>query len=318
MALLAVRNLRVAAGGLEAVSGVDMELEPRSRHGLVGESGSGKSLTALAIMGLLPEGFAATGSAVMGGDDLLELTERQLSRVRGERMAMVFQEPMSALNPVMRIGDQVAEVILLHREVSRASARASALALLQQLHVPDAADKMRAYPHQLSGGQRQRVMLAMALVLEPDLLIADEPTTALDVSVQAQILALVREVLERSGAALLLITHDLPVVSIMCERVMVMYGGRVVERGATEAVFTRARHPYTRGLLDAIPSITGARGQLTAIPGSVPPLGGLPDGCVFRNRCARATAQCEAMPPLTPANGTGTEHEFACWHPIDG
>lgn len=318
MTALHVRGLRVASNGLSAVDGVDLDLDQGSRTGLVGESGSGKSLTALAIMRLLPEGFRAEGSvAFSGGADLLSLSEKEMARLRGEQMTMVFQEPMTALNPVIRVGTQVAETIRLHRRVTRAAAQARARLLLEQVGLPDPDDKLRAYPHQLSGGQRQRVMLAMAIALEPKLIIADEPTTALDVSVQAQILELIDELLERTGATLLLITHDLPVVRTVCTRVLVMYGGRIVERGPTEVVLQHPRHPYTRGLLDAVPSLTHRRGRLSTIPGTVPPLGGFPTGCVFRSRCARATDECLSVPALTgdsPGNG---DHAYACWHPLD-
>jgi len=312
-AVLEARGLRVVVNGVTAVDGVDLELREGSRTGLIGESGSGKSLTALAMMGLLPEGVDATGSVAYREQELLGMRERDLCRLRGDRLAMVFQEPMTALNPVMRIGDQVAEAIRLHRPVDGHAARAEAERLLTEVHLPDPAGRMRAYPHQLSGGQRQRVMIAMALACGPDVIIADEPTTALDVSVQAQILALLRELVEARRMTLLLITHDLPVVAATCENVMVMYGGRIVESGRTADVFGRPRHPYTRGLVDAIPDAATPPGALRAIPGTVPGLGRFPSGCVFRDRCWKATDKCHEEPSLTKE-----PQAFACWHPIAG
>jgi peptide/nickel transport system ATP-binding protein len=312
-ATLEVRDLRVTVAGVPAVHGVGFTLPRGGRTGLIGESGSGKTLTALAIMGLLPEGLRATGVAMYGGEDLLTLPDGRLCELRGDRLAMVFQEPMTALNPVMRIGDQVAEPLLVHRGLSRAEAAREAERLLERVGVPDAAEKLRAYPHQLSGGQRQRAMIAMAMACSPDLLIADEPTTALDVTVQAQVLALISRLVDEEGAALLLITHDLPVVGQLCDRVLVMYGGRIVEAGGTDQVFDEPRHPYTLGLLDAIPPLDEELPDrhLRAIPGSVPELGAFPSGCPFRNRCLRADAQCESMPPLE-----GDGHSVACWHPV--
>ena len=308
-AALEVRDLRVLVGRVPAVHGIDFTLPRGRRTGLIGESGSGKTLTALAVMGLLPEGLTATGTALYGGEDLLSLSEQRLCELRGDRLAMVFQEPMTALNPVMRIGDQVAEPLRVHRGLSRAEAGAEAVRLLERVQVPDPAEKLHAYPHQLSGGQRQRAMIAMAMANSPDLLIADEPTTALDVTVQAQVLALLSRLVDEERATLLLITHDLPVVAELCDRVLVMYGGRIVEEGATGDVFDRPRHPYTGGLLDAIPSLDEELPDrhLRAIPGSVPELGAFPSGCPFRNRCGRADDECAVMPPLDGV---------ACWHPL--
>ena len=309
--ILRVEDLTVRVGSIGAVHGVTFELARGQRVGLIGESGSGKTLTALAIMGLLPEGLSARGRVLFQGQDLLALSEQQLCRLRGDRLAMIFQEPMTALNPVRSVGDQVAEPLRLHRRLARREARAKAESLLARVHMPDPADRARAYPHQLSGGQRQRAMIAMAMACSPDLLIADEPTTALDVTVQAQILGLLGELVEEEGASLLLITHDLPVVSNVCERVLVMYGGHLVEEGTTETVFTRPRHPYTRALLDAIPAWEGNGRKLPTIPGSVPGLGQFPPGCPFRNRCPRADQVCEQMPPLE-----GDGQRVACWHPV--
>jgi peptide/nickel transport system ATP-binding protein len=241
------------------------------------------------------------------------MSERELCQVRGDRMAMVFQEPMTALNPVMKIGAQVAEPLRLHRNMGARAAHAAALQALERVHVPDAAEKMHAYPHQLSGGQRQRAMIAMATACSPDLLIADEPTTALDVTVQAQILNLLVDLVEENGSSLLLITHDLPVVANVCQRVLVLYGGYIVEEGSVDQVFAQPRHPYTQALMDAIPPLDEdlPNRKLKAIPGSVPGLGEFPPGCPYRNRCPRADSVCAVMPPLE-----GTDQRVACWHPL--
>jgi len=247
------------------------------------------------------------------GQNLLELPERELCQIRGDRLAMVFQEPMTALNPVMKIGDQVAEPLRVHRGLPRGKALQQAQAALEKVHLPNAAEKLRAYPHQLSGGQRQRAMIAMATACSPELLIADEPTTALDVTVQAQILQLLVELVEDEGSSLLLITHDLPVVANVCQRVLVLYGGYIVEEGAVQDVFDWPRHPYTRALLDAIPPLDQdiPSRKLKAIAGSVPGVGEFPPGCPFRNRCPRADEVCASMPPLS-----GDPQKVACWHPL--
>jgi peptide/nickel transport system ATP-binding protein len=308
--ILAVEDLRVRVGGVTAIADLSFELETGRRTGLIGESGSGKTLTALAIMGLLPDGISASGRVVYRDRDLLALPDRELCRLRGDRLAMIFQEPATALNPVMRVGDQVAEPLRLKRGLGRREARAAARALLERVRLPDPDARLDAYPHQLSGGQRQRVMIAMAMACSPEVLIADEPTTALDVTVQAQILDLLGGLVDEEGATLLLITHDLAVVDNLCDRVLVLYGGRLVERGTVDEVFGRPRHPYTRALLDAIPplDVELPSRKLAAIPGSVPGLGQFPPGCPFRSRCPRADARCVDMPPL--ADGV------ACWHPL--
>ncbi len=314
---LSVRGLHVGTGRLPLVSDVSFSLAPGERVGLIGESGSGKSLTALALMGLLPEGVHAKGSVRLAGAgfDLIGASERQLSQVRGEQLAMVFQEPMTALNPVMQVGDQVAEVMLLHgHQPDRRSARRAAVEMLAKVQLPDPDAAARAYPHQLSGGQRQRVVLAIALANDPAVLLCDEPTTALDVTVQAHMLDLILSGVTERDAALLFITHDLAVVATVCERVLVMYGGRIVEAGPVRDVFTRPRHPYTQGLLDASDmDASDEDGQLRTIPGTVPAAGRFPSGCVFRNRCPRATVECEQLPIWDGTDDTG----HACWHPIE-
>jgi peptide/nickel transport system ATP-binding protein len=259
IAVLAVRDLTVELDGLRLVERVGFELAAGERVGLIGESGSGKSLTALAIMGLLPDELQTTGSAALGGTELVGLPERELARLRGERIAMVFQEPMTALDPMMRVGSQVAEVVRLHRDVPRDEGLARAEELFALVGLPAPRERLRAYPHQLSGGQRQRVLIAMALACDPSVLIADEPTTALDVTVQAQILGLLRRLVVDRGTALLLITHDLPVIASVCERVLVMQDGRIIEEGPTRAVFDAPREPHTRAMLAGTRALAEAR-----------------------------------------------------------
>jgi len=308
--VLRVQGLTVTVRDKTLVHDVDLTVGPGERVGLIGESGSGKSLTALSLMGLLPEDVHAKGSVRLTGvdHDLIGASERRMSRVRGQQLAMVFQEPMTALNPTMRVGDQVAEAMLIHRtKPNRRAARAAALELLELVGL---AGTMRAYPHQLSGGQRQRVVVALALANDPALLICDEPTTALDVTVQAMVLDLIMRGVAARESALLFITHDLAVVATVCQRVLVMYGGRVVESGPVQEVFTRPRHRYTQGLLAASDLETAER-RLPTIPGNVPPAGQFPDGCVFRTRCRHATDLCATLPPWSgPA-----EHGYACHHP---
>jgi peptide/nickel transport system ATP-binding protein len=311
---LVVERLSVHVDGLPILSEVGFTLSPGERVGLIGESGSGKSVTALAVMGLLPDELVPAGSVTLDGRELLGLPDGTLARVRGDRIAMVFQEPMSALNPLHRVGRQVAEVLRIHRDLDKATADARAVDLLRKVELPEPELSARRYPHQLSGGQRQRVVLAMALACDPDVLICDEPTTALDVTVQARMLHLIDRLVAEEGAGLLFITHDLAVIGGLCTRVLVMYGGRLVEEGATDNVFRGPRHPYTRGLLDASAGTTDAsrrdaRGRLPVIPGIVPPVGAFPEGCVFRNRCPRATERCLETPLLTGG--------VACWHPLE-
>ena len=314
--VLRVDGLHVSVRDRHLVEDVTFAVGPGQRVGLIGESGSGKSLTALAITGLLPEGLRATGSIRLAGvgHDLVGASESAMARVRGKDLAMVFQEPMTALNPTMRVGRQVAEAMLVHRTQSnRKAAEAAAVAVLDQVGLPDPANAARAYPHQLSGGQRQRVVLAIALANDPALLICDEPTTALDVTVQALVLDLIVRGVTARDAAMLFITHDLAVVATACEQVLVMYGGRVVEAGPVTKVFTHPRHRYTQGLIGASDlTRVDECGRLDTIPGSVPAAGSFPSGCVFRNRCAHATEVCATTPPWVPTHGTGGH---ACHHP---
>lgn len=314
--VLDATNLSVHVGDLTLIHDISLSIERGERVGLIGESGSGKSLTALALMGLLPEGLSATGSVRLEGSDheLIGASERTLAPLRGQQMSMIFQEPMTALNPTMRVGDQVAETMLLHRTRSnRKAARAAAVELLGDVGLPSPAEAARSYPHQLSGGQRQRVVAAIALANDPALLICDEPTTALDVTVQALVLDLITRGVAARDAAMLFITHDLAVVATVCDRVLVMYGGRIVEAGDVRDVFTSPQHRYTAGLLAASDLAVSADGQLLTIPGAVPQAGTFPEGCVFRNRCGSATSECEVLPRWT---GVDPEHGHACIHPV--
>ena len=308
--LLDVRNLSISFPSpgrlpLLAVRDVSFTLAPRQVLGLVGESGSGKSLTSLAIMGLLPPQARASGEiSIQNGagiaQELLQLSQQQMRSLRGAKIAMIFQEPMTALNPVMRVGDQIAEAAAVHCQMSRKEAWERAVEALQDVAIPDAARRARDYPHQLSGGMRQRVMIAMAIVNRPQLLIADEPTTALDVTIQAQILALLAELRDRFGLAMLFISHDLAVVSQVADRVAVMYVGSVVEMGSKHDIFTAPAHPYTRGLLEAVPTLKTERTRpLQTIEGSVPPLYEMIPGCPFEPRCDFRVPQCcRDLPPL--------------------
>ena len=300
MPILAVEDLRVRIrderGASQPVAGVDFSLESGEILGLVGESGCGKSLTLLALMGLLPPGAKVAGSALLGGRDLLELAPAEHRRVRGAELAMVFQDPMSSLNPYLTVGRQIAEVLEVHRCFGKADAWRRAGELLEQVHVPDASDRLHRYPHELSGGMRQRVMIAMALACEPTVLLADEPTTALDVTVQAQILALFREIRDRLGTAIVLVTHDLGVVAAVCDRIGVMYAGRMVESARADALFAAPAHPYTRGLMAAVPDPRG--GVARGIPGVPPDPRRAVGGCPFEPRCVSRMDRCSAERPL--------------------
>jgi oligopeptide/dipeptide ABC transporter ATP-binding protein len=292
--------LPTAQGPVQAVRDLSFSLERGQTLGLVGESGSGKSLTALALLGLLPQGTQVRGSIRLHGQELLGLPDAALCRIRGQRMAMVFQEPMTALNPLHRIGDQVAEPLRLHQGLGRAAARQQALALLKRVGLPDAAQRLDSYPHQFSGGQRQRITIAMALACGPEVLIADEPTTALDVVLQQQILQLLQDVAAERGMALLLISHDLGLIAQNTDQMLVLYGGTVLESGPTTAVFAHLAHPYTRALLAARP-VLGAhsrlRQRLPAIAGSLPALADRPPGCPFAGRCEFTLAACQRELP---------------------
>ncbi|WP_441286666.1 ABC transporter ATP-binding protein [Sorangium sp. KYC3313] len=316
--LIEVKNLKThfftEEGVVRAVDGISFSLDRGEVLGIVGESGSGKSVTSLSLLRLIPDppGRIVGGQILLeseGGvvEDLVEASEARMERVRGDRIAMIFQDPMTSLNPYLRVSEQLIEVLELHRGMGRAEARRRSVEMLQAVGIPAAASRIDDHPHQLSGGMRQRVMIAMALLCDPDLLIADEPTTALDVTIQAQILDLIGERKEALGAAVLLITHDLGVVAKMADRVAVMYAGRIVEEGPVGAIFHAARHPYTIGLSRSIPRLDDARGgELVPIPGMPPSLARLPPGCPFHPRCAHAIAACrEEAPPPRVVSGEG-------------
>ena len=308
--LLSVRNLTVAFGRAKVVEDVGFDLAPGEILGVVGESGSGKSITALSILRLVPLPGRVSGSIAFAGTDLMALPEPQMREIRGRDIAMIFQEPMTSLNPVFTCGDQVMEALLHHRALDRTAARAEALKLLKLVEIPSAEQRLDDYPHQLSGGMRQRVMIAMALACRPKLLLADEPTTALDATIQAQILDLLRGLQREFGMAVILITHDLGVVSDVAHRVLVMYGGKVVETAPSEAIFARPFHPYTEGLLASIPRLEGPIERLDAIPGQVPPPDAMPPGCRFAPRCRYAADLCRAAPP--PLAPRGPDRAAAC------
>ncbi|HWW06227.1 ABC transporter ATP-binding protein [Collimonas sp.] len=302
--LLDVKDLRVDLptehGMLHAVRGIDFQVRRGEMLCLVGESGCGKSMTSLALMGLLPRKALRSAAHIrFDGVDLQQLPERRMADLRGQRMAMIFQDPMTSLNPSYTLGNQLCEALLQHRQVSYAEARERAIYLLHRTGIKNAEDRLRQYPHQLSGGLRQRVMIAMALMCEPDLIIADEPTTALDVTIQAQILRMIRELQREFGSAVVFITHDLGVVARIADRVAVMYAGEIVETAPVAQLFARPSHPYTRGLLNCIPvrGKTPPGSHLAAIPGVVPSLVGAVQGCAFRNRCPQAHDACEQLPP---------------------
>ncbi|MGF1705396.1 ABC transporter ATP-binding protein [Enterovibrio baiacu] len=310
--ILDVRRLRVAYKGYPAVNDVSFHIDKGEILGVVGESGCGKSLAALTLMGLQPNVMKATGEVVFRGKNLLENGDADWMKVRGEGIAMIFQEPMTALNPVVTVGDQIAEMFELHRGSNRAEAAERAVEMLERVHIPDPVRRAKAFPHELSGGMRQRVMIAMALACEPELIIADEPTTALDVTVQAQVLDLLEELRDSTGTAVQFISHNLGVVSQLAERVIVMYAGRVVEQATSDELFANPQHPYTQGLLATLPRIGGARDVLPAIPGAVPPLDQRGSGCPFADRCSKASPTCVAMMPETVA--LNDIHSVACHH----
>jgi len=303
MTLLEVRQLHVsfdtAEGRVHAVNGADFEVDEGETLAIVGESGSGKSQLVMAIMGLLAENGHARGTARFRGDDLMQMDQRELNRLRGQQIAMIFQDPMTSLNPFLTIEQQMTEVVRIHQKLGHKEAVAHAVEMLRAVRIPDPEDRIRQYPHEYSGGMRQRVMIAMALLCEPDLLIADEPTTALDVTVQAQITRLVGELREKTRMAMILITHDLSVVAGICDRIVVMYAGQIVECGSVDDIFYRPQHPYTRGLLSSVPRLDRVdEAELHAIPGNPPNLLEMPGGCSFRSRCLEAQDACSKTPPV--------------------
>lgn len=316
-ALLEVDDLRVwfetPAGTIKAVDGVNLTLNRGEIVGLVGESGSGKSITGFSIIGLLdPPGRIAGGRIVFDGTDLTGLDGESLRQLRGRRIAMIFQDPMMTLNPVLSIGTQMIETVLTHRRVSRDEARARASAALGRVGIPSPEERLNAYPHEFSGGMRQRVAIAMALLHEPDLIIADEPTTALDVTIQAQILSVVQDLVAEMGMALIWISHDLGVVAGLANRIAVMYAGRIVEEGAVDDVLDRPRHPYTQGLIASTPMANQRGEPLRQIPGMAPRPLNRPEGCAFRPRCAYATDACLSEPSET----AGPARSWRCFHPL--
>ena len=303
--LLEIKHLNVvfSNGGrsVEAISDLSLSLGLRETLGIVGESGSGKSVTSLATMRLLPKATAhVKGQILFEGRDLLQLPEREMQQIRGNKIAMIFQEPMTSLNPIHPVGKQIAESVLLHSKATKKEAMARALQLLELCGIPDPEQRMKEYPHQLSGGMRQRVMIAIALACDPELLIADEPTTALDVTIQAQILQLMKDLKKDRDMSIIMITHDLGIVYDFCDRVVVMYTGEVVESAPVKALFDTPLHPYTEGLIGALPRLGETADRLEAIEGMVPDAGDMPQGCHFHPRCKYATDRCRAEhPPLT-------------------
>lgn len=312
--LVEIRDLRVAFDGVQVLHGINLNVNPGEALGLVGESGCGKSVTWLAALGLLPGKATVSGSVRVDGKELCGGPRSALEAVRGGKIAMIFQDPSSSLNPVLRIGRQITEALALHRGLRGEPAKTEALRLLDMVGIPDARRRFDLYPHEFSGGQCQRLMIAMALAGEPDLLIADEPTTALDATIQAQILDLLIQLRAETGMATVFISHDLGAVSQVCERVCVMYAGRIVEEGGIAQLFGEPRHPYTRGLFDAIPRLDGPREKLIPIPGTVPNPKHLQTGCAFSPRCAHAEDDCHALRPALETMNDG--RLLACLNPV--
>ena len=315
--VLDVRDLRVEfptrTGVLTALAGVSLSIARGEILGVVGESGAGKSMTGLAILGLLePPGRITAGESWLSGDRIDTLPEREMEDVRGGRIGAIFQDPLTSLNPLFRIGDQLVETIRLHTDLNREQARARALDLLREVGIPAPENRIDAYPHQFSGGMRQRVVIALALCAEPELIVADEPTTALDVSIQAQITALLRQLCRERGTAVMLVTHDMGVIAETADRVAVMYAGRIAEMGSVDDVVRRPRHPYTEGLMASIPSVHGDVDELRMIPGAMPRLDAIPDGCAFNPRCAHAGPRCRREVPRIDGPGA------ACWLALEG
>ena len=321
--LLKIKNLAVSfftySGEVQAVRGINLELDKGETVAIVGESGCGKSVTAQTIMGLLtsPPAKIKRGSILFHGQNLLKLSEKEMQNIRGSKIGMIFQDPMTSLNPTSKVGDQIAEGLIKHRKMSRSGAKKRALELLEMVSMSEPSKRLNQFPHELSGGMRQRAMIAIALACGPDLLIADEPTTALDVTIQAQILDLMKSVQRKTGTAIILITHDLGVVADMCERVMVMYAGKIIEFGAIDDIFYRPGHPYTLGLLESVPRLDTRRDKpLQPIIGTPPDLFDPPQGCPFFPRCSHAMEICRKnMPDL---DTVGDNHKAACWlnHPF--
>ena len=314
-ALIELVGLRVAFDRTPALHGIDLSVRRGEALGMVGESGSGKSVTWLAALGLLPRRARVGGSVRLDGQELIGAASDALAAIRGRRIGLIFQDPVSALNPVHRVGAQIGEAVSRHRGLNGAATRAEARRLLDQVGLPDSSRRLDAYPHELSGGQNQRVMIAMALAGEPDLLIADEPTTALDTTIQAQILDLLDRLRRETGMALVLISRDLSVVGEVCERIVVMYAGRIVEDAPTAELLEAAAHPYTKGLLAAVPPLEGPRRRLAAIPGNVAQAGDLPPGCAFAPRCGDAVEACAAQVPRFQE--VAPLHRAACWRLAD-
>lgn len=316
--ILSIHDLKVEfatrQGVVKAVDGVSLNVYRGEVLGLVGESGSGKSVTGLSILGLIdPPGRIASGSIKLEGQELIGLPEHELRRLRGERMAMIFQDPMTTLNPVLRIDTQMIETIRAHEKVSEKAARSRAEEALKRVGIPSPAERLLTYPHQLSGGMRQRVAIAIALLMSPALLVADEPTTALDVTIQSQIIAEVQQLCAETGTALIWITHDLAVVAGLADRIAVMYAGRIVEEGDVDPVLDHPRHPYTYGLLGSAPSNNRRGEKLAQIPGMTPSLANLPPGCAFAPRCAFAQDDCRVVPPALTHAGS---RAWRCFHPV--
>jgi peptide/nickel transport system ATP-binding protein len=317
--ILSVRDLSIVFERrnelLTAIDGVSFDIRPGEILGIVGESGAGKSLTGTAVIGLVePPGRVSGGSISLEGERIDTLPAKRMREIRGKRIGAVFQDPLTSLNPLLRIGDQIVETIMTHEPVSRREARARALELLREVGIPAAENRLDDHPHQFSGGMRQRVVIALALAARPRLIIADEPTTALDVSIQAQITTLLRRLCVEQGVAVMLVTHDMGVIAETADRVAVMYAGRLVEIGPVEEVLRRPLHPYTAGLMASIPSMRHRAETLSQIDGAMPRLGAIPQGCAFNPRCPRATERCRRDKPMLEAG----PHAAACWHPLGG